>query len=148
MLPLSGSNTDSSFIIEGQDPKMTGAYPDEEIRDITPDYFRVLETPLLKGRFFTEADTADLLVGYQGAVGTEKEYTSYDTGYGYGPGWYGGGWGGPVAAGILGGLALGALAGSAYAYGPAYYGRCYWQSQPAYDAWGNFAGYQPIQVCY
>jgi len=59
VLPLSGSNTDSSFIIEGQDPKMTGAYPDEEIRDITPDYFRVLETPLLKGRFFTEADTAD-----------------------------------------------------------------------------------------
>jgi putative ABC transport system permease protein len=59
MLPLSGSNTDSSFIIEGQDPKMTGAYPDEEIRDITPDYFRVLETPLLKGRFFTEADTVD-----------------------------------------------------------------------------------------
>jgi putative ABC transport system permease protein len=59
MLPLSGSNTDSSFIIENQDPKATGAYPDEEIRDITPDYFRVLETPLLKGRFFTEADTAD-----------------------------------------------------------------------------------------
>jgi putative ABC transport system permease protein len=59
VLPLSGSNTDSSFIIEGQDPKATGAYPDEEIRDVTPDYFRVLETPLLKGRFFTEADTAD-----------------------------------------------------------------------------------------
>ncbi len=38
---------------------MTGAYPDEEIRDVTPDYFRALETPLLKGRFFTEADTAD-----------------------------------------------------------------------------------------
>ncbi len=38
---------------------MTGAYPDEEIRDVTPDYFRVLETPLLKGRFFTDADTAD-----------------------------------------------------------------------------------------
>jgi putative ABC transport system permease protein len=59
MLPLSGSNTDSSFIIEGQDPKASGAFPDEEIRDITPDYFRVLQTPLLKGRFFTEADTAD-----------------------------------------------------------------------------------------
>ncbi len=59
VLPLSGSNTDSSFIIEGQDPKRTGAYPDEEIRDITPDYFRVLETPLLRGRFFTEADSAD-----------------------------------------------------------------------------------------
>jgi len=59
MLPLSGSNTDSSFIIEGQDPKASGAFPDEEIRDITPDYFRVLQTPLLKGRFFSEADTAD-----------------------------------------------------------------------------------------
>jgi putative ABC transport system permease protein len=35
------------------------SYPDEEIRGITPDYFRVLQTPLLKGRFFTEADTAD-----------------------------------------------------------------------------------------
>jgi putative ABC transport system permease protein len=58
MLPLSGSNTDSSFIIEGRDPKAMASYPDEEIRDITPDYFRVLQTPLLKGRFFTEADTA------------------------------------------------------------------------------------------
>jgi len=59
MLPLSGSNTDSSFIIEGQDPKAGGAFPDEEIRDITPGFFRVLQTPLLKGRFFSEADTAD-----------------------------------------------------------------------------------------
>ncbi len=58
VLPLSGSNTDSSFVIEGQDPKVTGTYPDEEIRDITPDYFRVLQTPLLQGRFFTETDTA------------------------------------------------------------------------------------------
>jgi hypothetical protein len=49
---------------------------------------------------------------------------------------------------VLGGLALGALAGSAYAYGPAYYGGCNWQNQPAYDGWGNFFGYQPIQVCY
>jgi putative ABC transport system permease protein len=59
MLPLSGSNTDSSFMIEGQDPRASGTYPDEEIRDITPDYFRVLQTPLITGRFFTEADTAD-----------------------------------------------------------------------------------------
>jgi putative ABC transport system permease protein len=53
---LSGSNTDSSFIIEGQDSNMTGSFPDEEVRDITPDYFRVLQTPLLKGRFFDDAD--------------------------------------------------------------------------------------------
>ena len=59
VLPLSGSNTDSSFMIEGQDPKLTGNHPDEEIRDVTPDFFRVLQTPLLQGRFFTEADTAE-----------------------------------------------------------------------------------------
>jgi hypothetical protein len=69
-------------------------------------------------------------------------------GWGWHRGYWGGGWGGPVAAGVIGGLALGALAGSAYAYGPAYYNGCYWQNQPAYDAWGNFAGYQPVQVCY
>lgn len=45
-----------------------------------------------KGLTRTEADTADLYIGYQGAVSTEKEYTSFDTGWGYGPGWYGGGW--------------------------------------------------------
>jgi hypothetical protein len=74
-------------------------------------------------------------------------------GYWYpGNGWYGGynDWGGAVAAGVIGGLALGALAGSAYAYGPTYYGYggCYWQNRPAYDSWGNFMGYQPVEVCY
>lgn len=57
-------------------------------------------------------------------------------------------WGGAVAAGVLGGLALGALAGATYAYGPNYYGACSWQNRPVYDAWGNFAGYAPVQVCY
>ena len=40
-----------------------------------------------KGLTLTDADTADLLVGYQAAVSTEKQYTSFDSGYGYGPGW-------------------------------------------------------------
>lgn len=44
-----------------------------------------------KGLTKTDADTADLYMGYQTAVGTEKEFTSYNTGWGYGPGW-GGGW--------------------------------------------------------
>jgi len=57
ILPLSGSNTDNSFLIEGR-PHQT-VFPDEELRQITPDYFRVLQTPLSKGRFFTEADNAD-----------------------------------------------------------------------------------------
>ena len=45
-----------------------------------------------KGLTRTESDNADLFIGYQAAVNTEKQYTSYDTGWGYGPGWYGGGW--------------------------------------------------------
>jgi putative ABC transport system permease protein len=59
VLPLSGTNTDSSFEIEGRETRGGGPGPDEEIRVITPDYFRVLQTPLLQGRFFNDADTAD-----------------------------------------------------------------------------------------
>ena len=58
VLPLSGSNTDSSFSIEGRTFRPGEPGPDEEIRIITPDYFRVLKTPLLTGRFFTESDNA------------------------------------------------------------------------------------------
>ncbi len=32
---------------------------DEEKRQVSPDYFRALETPLIAGRFFTDADNAD-----------------------------------------------------------------------------------------
>lgn len=59
VLPLSGSNTDNSFHIEGRNEMQTKVYPDEEIRVVTPDYFHVLEVPVVKGRSFTEADTAD-----------------------------------------------------------------------------------------
>ena len=49
-----------------------------------------------KGLTKTDADTADLLIGYQGAVGQEKQFSSYSTGmgpgWGYGPGWGAGGW--------------------------------------------------------
>ena len=45
-----------------------------------------------KGLMRTDADSADLYIGYQTAISTEKQYTSFDTGWGYGPGWYGGGW--------------------------------------------------------
>ena len=44
-----------------------------------------------KGLTKTEADDADVYIGYQTAIGQEKEFTSYNTGWGYGPGW-GGGW--------------------------------------------------------
>jgi putative ABC transport system permease protein len=59
ILPLSGSNSDSSFAIEGRDPMVEKVYPDEEIRDITPEYFSLLKVPLLQGRFFNESDQFD-----------------------------------------------------------------------------------------
>jgi putative ABC transport system permease protein len=59
ILPLSGTNSDSSFAIEGRDPFQSSAYPDEEIRAISPDYFKALKVPLLRGRFFDDRDNAD-----------------------------------------------------------------------------------------
>jgi hypothetical protein len=51
-----------------------------------------------KGLTKTDADTADLYIGYQTAVGTEKQFTSYNTGWGYGPGWGGGWYGGGMSS--------------------------------------------------
>jgi len=59
ILPLSGTNSDSSFAIEGRDPAVDKVYPDEELRDITPEYFSVIKVPLLQGRFFNEGDQFD-----------------------------------------------------------------------------------------
>lgn len=52
-----------------------------------------------KGLTKVDTDDANLYIGYQGGVGQEKQFTSYSSGWGYGPGWYGGGWyggGGPT----------------------------------------------------
>jgi predicted permease len=59
ILPLAGTNSDSSFAIEGRPGGMNVPTPDEEKREVTSDYFRAIGTPLLKGRFFNEADNAD-----------------------------------------------------------------------------------------
>jgi predicted permease len=59
ILPLAGTNSDSSFAIEGRPSGKDAPSPDEERREVSPDYFRALETPLIKGRFFTNADNAD-----------------------------------------------------------------------------------------
>jgi hypothetical protein len=45
-----------------------------------------------KGLKRVDGDAADLFIGYQAAISTEKQFTSFDTGWGYGPGWYGAGW--------------------------------------------------------
>src|SRR5437762_4992106 len=45
-----------------------------------------------KGLTKVDDEKADLYVGYQAAVGQEKQFTSYSTDWGYGGGWYRGGW--------------------------------------------------------
>jgi len=59
ILPLSGTNSDSSFAIEGRDHMAEKIFPDEEIRNVTPEYFSVLKVPLLQGRFFNDGDQFD-----------------------------------------------------------------------------------------
>jgi len=55
-----------------------------------------------KGLSKVDNDSADLYIGYQSAISTEKEFSSYSAGWGYGPGWYGGGWYGPSGGMVSG----------------------------------------------
>ena len=74
-----------------------------------------------KGLMRSEQETADLYIGYQAAIDTEKEYTSYDTGWGYGPGWGYGGWyggGGGMTTGTTSTIYVGQLALDMYAASP------------------------------
>jgi hypothetical protein len=74
-----------------------------------------------KGLRKSDSDVADLYIGYQAGVGQEKEYTSFDTGWGYGPGWYGGGWyggGGGMTTGQTSTIYIGQLALDMYSPSP------------------------------
>ena len=53
-----------------------------------------------KGLTKVENDPADLYIGYQAGVGQEKQFTSYNSDWGYGGGWYRGGWYGAGGTGI------------------------------------------------
>src|SRR5580658_10430875 len=43
-----------------------------------------------KGLTKTDADNADLYIAYQTAIGSQKQWNAYSTGWGYGPRWGGG----------------------------------------------------------
>ncbi len=57
-LPLSGWGDHSDFAIEGQPPPEPGHEPVSDYRVIDPNYFRTMQVPLKKGRFFSHADGA------------------------------------------------------------------------------------------
>jgi hypothetical protein len=45
-----------------------------------------------KGLTKVDDDSANIYVGYQAGVGQEKQFTSFNSDWGYGGGWYRGGW--------------------------------------------------------
>jgi hypothetical protein len=71
-----------------------------------------------KGFSKTDSDTADLYIGYQTAIGSEKQFTSYSTDWGYGGGWgrgwYGGGMGSSTTYGSTSTVYVGQLDVSIY----------------------------------
>jgi putative ABC transport system permease protein len=56
-LPLSGSNTDSSFNIEGRPKPAPGQGPVGWYSQVSTDYFKTMGMRLIKGRQFTEQDS-------------------------------------------------------------------------------------------
>jgi putative ABC transport system permease protein len=58
-LPPNRFEWSDSFVIEGQSDADAPKNPSVVIPTVTPEYFRALRVPLLKGRVFDERDTAD-----------------------------------------------------------------------------------------
>ena len=57
-LPLGGSNSSDSYLIEGEPDPPPGQEHEGRYRVATPDYFRTMEIPIVRGRAFTEQDKA------------------------------------------------------------------------------------------
>jgi predicted permease len=54
-VPLSGNGGDTPFVVEGQ-PVATGKEPLARYHLVTPDYFKTMRIPLLRGRDFSDRD--------------------------------------------------------------------------------------------
>jgi putative ABC transport system permease protein len=58
-LPLGGNARSNSFTVEGRPPLPPGEFIAADNNRITPDYFRAMEIPLIRGRSFGERDGAN-----------------------------------------------------------------------------------------
>jgi putative ABC transport system permease protein len=58
-MPFSGNDSGSTFSIVGQPLRPSGQELEASHLTITPDYFRAMRTPLLRGRVFNSSDTKD-----------------------------------------------------------------------------------------
>lgn len=59
VLPLSGQGSSGSFRIEGRDVPRGQSAPHGARWAATPDYFKTMGIPIIRGRYFEERDTAD-----------------------------------------------------------------------------------------
>ncbi|HVG29692.1 MAG TPA: ABC transporter permease [Pyrinomonadaceae bacterium] len=58
-LPMGGTTTANTFVIEGRPEPAPGDKPSANYRAISPDYFRVMRTRIVRGRAFDARDRAD-----------------------------------------------------------------------------------------
>jgi len=58
-IPFDDSEWDSSFHITGTPPHKVGQEPSAEMNMVSPDYFRVMGMPIVRGRAFGPEDVAD-----------------------------------------------------------------------------------------
>jgi len=58
-VPLSGFDNDWAFLIEGRPPLPVGTHNVAKYRPVSAGYFETIGIPLLRGRSFTSADTAE-----------------------------------------------------------------------------------------
>jgi hypothetical protein len=72
--------------VQLKDAKSPGELLDKQIKDTFDAQLAA------KGLTKVEDDSANLYIGYQVAIAQEKEFTSYNTDWGYGGGWYRSGW--------------------------------------------------------
>ena len=78
-IPLSGNHNRSDITIEGRPLPGPGEFPHPDFHEVTPDYFRALGIPLLRGRTFTEADSEGTpLVAMVNATLAERFWPNQD----------------------------------------------------------------------
>ena len=62
-LPLGNNGWQTSFVIEGRPAPPRNETPLMEACTVTPDYFRAMNIPLLRGRYFTDQDNRSFVAG-------------------------------------------------------------------------------------